>query len=499
MVSGARRLELQLWLGGGGIIALLIVLTMALNGVTKNHIYITLQPILVLIFYAGTGYTITTYKIFDAYQLLKLGANKVALGIGVTFVSFGIFSLARLTMPDVLAFFPTIISALLVAAFLRNWLDRKLQYYPHSADLRQAAFAAARRETRVEGLEVAFVNILKGWAHTENAVVLSSNKGFLSGSGFEIADNSDVIIALEELQWVTPERLAREKVSQSRIILANFLAQNHLGVAVLGGTESLKVLTGSGVAASRRPFTYPQIVELIELTDIFEAAFERARLSVKIQHTEQLVTVGLLGASLAHEIRNPLVTIKTFVQLLPTHHADAAFRDKFFKLLGDEVTRIDRLTEQLLDLAAPRTYSAHSLALHPVLRGGIELFAAKAREREVELKVELAADPDTAVADPSAVKQVLLNLCLNAIQALDSRSDGRIVSVSTRNLPDGIELCVSDNGPGLPAEMHARLFQPFQTTKSSGFGLGLAICRDILTNLGASISIDPPVPGEGAT
>ena len=79
---------------------------------------------------------------------------------------------------------------------------------------------------------------------------------------------------------------------------------------------------------------------------------------MKVQHAEQLATVGLLGASLAHEIRNPLVTIKTFVHLLPQHHQDPVFRDKFFKLIGDEVNRIDRLTEQLLDLASPRAYAA---------------------------------------------------------------------------------------------------------------------------------------------
>jgi signal transduction histidine kinase len=89
-----------------------------------------------------------------------------------------------------------------------------------------------------------------------------------------------------------------------------------------------------------------------------ESALERAHFSAKVQHAEQLATVGLLGASLAHEIRNPLVSIKTFVQLLPTHYQDARFREKFFHLIGSEVTRIDQLTEQLLDLASPRTYAA---------------------------------------------------------------------------------------------------------------------------------------------
>jgi signal transduction histidine kinase len=222
--------------------------------------------------------------------------------------------------------------------------------------------------------------------------------------------------------------------------------------------------------------------------------------SSKVQHAEQLATVGLLGASVAHEIRNPLVSIKTFVQLLPTHHQDPRFREKFFKLIGDEVTRIDQLTEQLLDLASPRTYAAAQLELHPVLRSSLELVAAKAAHRQVRLITELHADPDRAYTDASAAKQVMLNLCFNAIQAVEAQPpDARWIKLATRNVGTGIEMAVSDSGPGIAPEIRPKLFQPFQTTKSSGFGLGLAICSDILANLNASISVDPTEPGRGAT
>jgi len=237
----------------------------------------------------------------------------------------------------------------------------------------------------------------------------------------------------------------------------------------------------------------------MELASIVESAMERAHFSVKAQHAEQLATVGLLGASLAHEIRNPLVTIKTFVQLLPKHHQDAAFRDKFFALIGDEVTRIDRLTEQLLDLASPRAYQAHPTDLHPILRTSIELVAAKAINKRIEFQTDFQATPDKVLTDASATKQVLLNLCFNAIQAVETIDGERWVKVATRNVPKGIEMVVADSGPGIAPEIRPRLFQPFQTTKSSGFGLGLAICSDILTGLDATIAVDPSQPGQGAT
>jgi len=255
-----------------------------------------------------------------------------------------------------------------------------------------------------------------------------------------------------------------------------------------------------GVGPSRRPYTYPQVVELLELAAIMESALERAHFAAKVQRTEQLATVGLVGASLAHEIRNPLVSIKTFVQLLPTHYGDPAFREKFFRLIGDEVARIDELTQQLLDMAAPRTYQAEPVGLHAVLRPGLELVEARASERGVRVDVVFSADPDVVVTDAAAAKQVLLNLCFNAIQAVEAKGGPeKWVRLTTRRVAEGVELAVADSGPGIAPEMQRRLFQPFQTTRSRGFGLGLAICRDILANVRATIAVDPALPGQGAT
>ncbi|HEY1109175.1 MAG TPA: ATP-binding protein, partial [Opitutaceae bacterium] len=380
-------------------------------------------------------------------------------------------------------------------------LDRLLQFYPEAKVARQAAFSAAQRENRAENLERAFLSVLKGWGQSEQALILSGRRENLVGQGIAIRADAPAISALRQLQWATPERLARERSTSNRDALLSLMEERKLGVMVIAEGPSLTVVSGVGVGASRRPFTYPQVTQLMELASIMESALERAHFSAKVQHTEQLATVGLLGASLAHEIRNPLVSIKTFVQLLPTHHQDPRFREKFFKLIGDEVGRIDQLTEQLLDLASPRTYEAKQIELHPLLRSSLDLVAAKAAHRNVRFMTEFEATPDAAFTDASAAKQVMLNLCFNAIQAVEMQDDTheRWVKIATRNTPTGIEMAVADSGPGIAPEIRPRLFQPFQTTKSTGFGLGLAICSDILANLNASISVDPPAPGCGAT
>lgn len=496
---GERQLEAQVWLGGGCIMFLIVFLLMALSTITKNPLFRRLEPFVVLCFFVAIAYAITTHRIFNARQIFLVGMQKFSLVGLIAGAAYGMdWSFRFLQIPPFLGFIITLTASLCLAAALNGWLNSVFQFYPQATAARQAAFAVARRESRLENLESAFLGILKGWGQTDRAIVLSGGKESIRGGGFEISGDDISVKALRRLRWVTPERLAREKATPERVALAQFLEQHHLGVLVIGEGPTLTAFIGVGVAASRRPFTYPQVTQLMELASIIESALERAHFSVKAQHAEQLATVGLLGASLAHEIRNPLVSIKTFVQLLPKHHQDPAFREKFFSLISEEVSRIDRLTEQLLDLASPRAYVAEIIELHPVLRASLDLVAAKATDKRIQFLTDFQASPDRAFTDGSAAKQVLLNLCFNAIQAVETRPGDRWVKVSTRNVPLGLEMIVEDSGPGIAPEIRSRLFQPFHSTKSTGFGLGLAICSDILGGLNATITVDSSAPGQGA-
>jgi signal transduction histidine kinase len=497
---GGRRLELQVWLLGGCAMTTTILALMVLNFVTHDSYYIRLlQPLVVLVFYAGTAVAITTSRIFDARQIFLVISEKSILIAIIAAAGYALDWGFDKFLPPAFAFLATVAISIWLVVMVGERLDRVFQFYPQATAARQAAYAVARREIGAEGLEQAFLSILKGWGQTDHSLMLSGTKGPLQGGGVEVPEDSDALRILRELRWATPERLAREKSSPEREALSRFLQEHRLGVLVYGEGPTLTVLIGVGVPASRRPFTYPQVTQLMELASIIESALERSHFSVKAQHAEQLATVGLLGASLAHEIRNPLVTIKTFVQLLPKHHQDAAFRDKFFRLIGDEVSRIDRLTEQLLDMASPRTYTAVPVDLHPLLRASLDLVTTKADHRQIRIISDFKAAPDVALTDAAATKQVVLNLCFNAIHAVENREGERWIRVATRNVPEGVELAVSDNGAGIAPEILPRLFQPFQSTKSTGFGLGLAICSDILSGLKATIAADPPNPGTGAT
>ena len=499
-VHGAQRMELQVWLGGGSLLATLIYSLMFLSTVTGDPVYRRLQPLATLVFYAGTAYFITNYRIFDARELVLAGARKVFLVLSLSGLGFAVDSFMVGGKEVGLKWLLFGIGAAWLITISESRLGNLLRAYPQRGKNLRLVQEVAQRESQSQKLEVSFRDILKKWGNTDVVSIFHFPRASLPECLGRSFVSEEVLRVLVSMGWVTPERLEREKVSEERTLISILLRDNGWRALVTVEGESFIMLVGVGIRSSRRPYTYPQVVELMELAAIMESALERAHFAAKVQRTEQLATVGLVGASLAHEIRNPLVSIKTFVQLLPTHYADPAFREKFFRLIGDEVARIDELTQQLLDLAAPRSYQTESVGLHGVLRPGLELVEARAAERGVKVMVAFTAEPDTVFTDASAAKQVLLNLCFNAIQAVEAKGGTeRWVRLSTRRLADGVELAVSDSGPGIAPEMQRRLFQPFQTTKSRGFGLGLAICRDILANVRATIAVDPALAGQGAT
>ncbi len=185
--TGSHRLELQIVLLGGSTAAGTIILLMALRAILAEPWLILLQPISVIVFYTGTVVAITTSRIFDARQILLVGLQKILLvGLiaGFAYVMMSALELAQL--PEALAFLITAGLALWFAALLNRWLDRLFQFYPQATEARQAAFAAARRETRLDKLEHDFLAVLKGWGQSDNALIRRRHEGRLRGGGVEL-------------------------------------------------------------------------------------------------------------------------------------------------------------------------------------------------------------------------------------------------------------------------------------------------------------------------
>ncbi|WED62983.1 ATP-binding protein [Synoicihabitans lomoniglobus] len=497
-LTGLPRLELQVWLLGGSGASLCVLLLMLARTLFKMPI--NLQGIVVLVFFGWTSIAITTHRIFDARHLLLTAAQKTLLWLFVVAGAYAFSEVAGRYLPSTIVFGLTIAVVLSFAGWLGGRLDQWLLRYPNAIQARTAAFQAAQSEINTDSLRKRFHSILNGWGQSDHAILLIEDEDKFCDNGISVQADDLFLAALEEVIWATPERLVRERETPARLRLASFLREHDLGAVVMERSSALTLVVGVGLRPSRRPFTYPEIVQLRELASIFESALSRTQLLAKAQRAEQLATVGLLGAGVAHEIRNPLVSIKTFAQLLPKHYDDPNFRERFSRLIGEEVARIDRLTEQLLDLAAPRAFQRSTVALHELVRASIDLVSARVSSRNVQIRTELTAAPDTVFSDANGLKQVILNLCFNAVQAQEEISPELpvVVCIATRRAGKFVELSVADDGPGIPDNSRAHLFDPFHSSKSNGFGLGLTVCSDILASLDSTIALDPYEADRGA-
>ncbi len=498
-VSGVAKLELQIIMLGGSAAGLIIMALMGLRPLVDN-IPAYVQPLVILVLYSFTAIAITTHRIFDARHLLLLITQRGLLVAVVSALTLLVWQPLTSIVSVPVSLVVVVVLALWVAASLNQRLDRWLLRYPKAMQARLAAFNAAHSEVRTDELRQAFAKVLQGWGQTDRAFLLMEEDDQMEHDDVSLSKDSPAFRALCEIHWATPERLSRERDTQEREALKNFLRKHELGVVVYDDGPTMKMVVALGVRPSRSPFTFPEVIQLRELVSIFDSSLSRTQLLAKAQRAEQLATVGLLGASVAHEIRNPLVSIKAFAQLLPRHYDDPTFRERFSRLIGDEVARIDRLTEQLLDLAAPRSVDKANVMLNDLVRTCIDLVAARVASKNIQISTDLAAQPDIVFSDAHGLKQVILNLCFNAVQAQESRNNDKPIrlEVSTKRLDDGIELAVKDHGPGIPDAARLHLFEPFHSTKSNGFGLGLTVCGEILSELDSSITLDPYQEGEGA-
>jgi signal transduction histidine kinase len=211
------------------------------------------------------------------------------------------------------------------------------------------------------------------------------------------------------------------------------------------------------------------------------------QLDTQVRHLDRLASLGDLVAEIVHEVRNPLVSLKTFLQLLPERIDEIEFRTRFFDLVNGELRRIERLLDVVLSHARPRVAAADGSATDAagVIESVTRLVAHRALERGVVIDTALEKSPSLLALGEDALRQVLLNLVLNAIDA--TLAGGRVV-LSTQRSGDGLEIRIDDAGPGLPAAIRKRIFEPFFSTKDERpGGLGLAISRRIVEEAGGRI------------
>jgi PAS domain S-box-containing protein len=261
--------------------------------------------------------------------------------------------------------------------------------------------------------------------------------------------------------------------------------RDHAEITVRAGGAIVTGHTGARLGA---------LLVFSDITDI-------KRLELQIRRSDRLASIGTLSAGMAHEIKNPLVALKTFAQLLPERYADEDFRETFSKLALQEIERIDSIVNQLLEFSRLAKPQLAEISLHGVLQQSLKLVSEAALKKQVVVETHFDAPSDAIWADVHQLYQVFLNFLLNALDAIDGK--GRI-TLTTSNVegvfgPTGtveavprpyLRLDLTDTGCGIPPDQLPRIFDPFFTTKTSGTGLGLSVSYGIIREHGGLVEVE---------
>lgn len=237
----------------------------------------------------------------------------------------------------------------------------------------------------------------------------------------------------------------------------------------------------------KEPYT-GVVIMLRDLTEI-------KQLQEKVRRSEKLAAIGELAAGIAHEVRNPLSSIRGFAQFLKRVLKDRPKEGEYAELMVKEVDRINNVVTNLLSFTRPLQPEPIPTDIREFLKHTLRLVEEDAKIRGVDIRLDLAPDQNLhdVYIDGNQMTQVMLNLVLNALQAVDPGAHIRLAA----RMDDGfLELSVEDDGPGIPPEQVQRIFDPFFTTKEKGTGLGMAIVQMIVENHGGEIRVTSPVPGQ---
>lgn len=230
--------------------------------------------------------------------------------------------------------------------------------------------------------------------------------------------------------------------------------------------------------------------------DLFETLREKERMEQELLRAARLAAVGKLSAGLAHEIRNPLTSIKGSAELLQDDFPGGHPKRELLETLIGEADRLNNVLTRFLSFARPLPISAREYAAPEVIEEVVALLDARKGAEETPIRLHESEPVPRLKGDPEQIRQVLLNILLNAVQA-SPHGAGIDIHVSRLENPKRVEILVEDRGPGFDTKALDQLFTPFFTTKAGGTGLGLAISHRIIESHGGKIAASNR-PGGGA-
>jgi len=244
-----------------------------------------------------------------------------------------------------------------------------------------------------------------------------------------------------------------------------------------------------------------QVAIAIENANLYE---NLKKSQMIMRRADRLASLGTLIAGLAHEIRNPLVSIKTFTQLLPERMEDEEFRNYFLTVASGEIDRLTTLINELLGFAKPTEPNLKGEDVNSIIDKMEFLISTEAKKKNIKITKNYTTKLPPVMADSEQIKQVLLNILLNGMQAIEGDKgevwiETRVVKVARETGIDPfVQIEIRDNGAGISKENLDHIFDPFFTTRPDGSGLGLAITHQIVHGHGGFIDVESEI-GKGTS
>ena len=331
----------------------------------------------------------------------------------------------------------------------------------------------------------------------DNTALLDNLRQILEEEGYRVATAASAAAALEKAAPGFDVGLVDLRLPDaSGTALAVQLKEISPGgeIVLLTGFATLETAIGAVRAGAFAYLVKPCSTADLLLT--IEQALRQVRLHAekrelarRAQVAEKLAAVGTLTAGISHEIRNPLNAAGLQLAVLERriNRIGGEVQKPLLEPLGlvrDEIRRLEHLLEDFLQFARPRDLDPKPVDVPAVLEAVLGLLGGDAERRGVALERQIEADLPSVLGDAERLRQVMMNLALNALEA--TPREGR-VRVSARAVDREVMLAVDDSGPGIPQENAERIFEPFFTTKAAGSGLGLSIVHAIVTQHGGSI------------
>jgi signal transduction histidine kinase len=528
LLTGVERLQVQFVLLGIGIAAtgglITNLLVPLVFSTSRLNVY---GPIFGLVMVAFIAHAVVRYRLLNIRLVVRRGVTEVGASIIAGAAFLGVAGIVSWTLALQLQALPigvTLVLALLLAQAIqplrrvvRAGLDRYFfrARYEYPAALREISRAMSDI-IELRRLFEYTCHAIGETVHAERVALYVKDAGG-SDYRFESSWGAEEPHLPSTIRESSPLVQSLCNSQQRVLIAADFRRRDDGGSSVesddvhrLGVECILPVLVhgqlgGFYVIGSKRSGD-PYFTEDI---DLISAVASQVGIAIKLhvhiglaeaerRRAERLVSFGALARELAHEIKNPLVAIRTFAELLPERADDEEFRNSFSKIVIQEIVRIDDLVARLRGFPGSPAPRFQAVDLTYLLRETLALLRGAIERARIRISMTVRHRTSPILGDPAQLTQLLLNILMNAIEAVDA---GGQITIRLSHLVDGrrVLLEIADTGPGVPVELLPKIFEPFVTTKAEGSGLGLAICRGIADAHNSVIRAENNTPERGLT